>query len=63
MKKINKTKNKKIKQMKCPKCHKKMEYHPNTCHGYFGNITEGEHFFCSSCNIEAFPDGNWRRGR
>lgn len=53
----------KKKRRKCPECGKEMEFHPKTCYGYFGNVTEGPHYFCSSCNIEMFPDGEWRRGK
>jgi len=49
--------------MKCPECSEDMEYHPTTCYRFYENITKGEHYFCSSCNIEAFPSGEWRRGR
>lgn len=48
--------------MKCPECEEEMEYHKDTCHGFYGRSTEGPHYFCSSCNIEAFPNGEWRRG-
>jgi len=49
--------------MKCPECDKRMELHPTTCVGFYGNITEGKHHFCKHCNIEAFPDASYRRGR
>lgn len=48
---------------KCPQCQEPMERHPKTCIGLFGNTSEGPHWLCCDCNVEAFPDGHWRWGR
>jgi len=49
-------------ERKCPECNEIMEFHPKTCIGFCGNISEGKHWFCAHCNIEAFPE-TWRRGK
>jgi len=35
-------------RMKC-ECGSEMEFHEETCVGYFGDVTEGPHYFCSQC--------------
>ena len=47
----------------CPSCKSPMKHHLETCIGFYGNKSEGEHFFCNNCNIETFPDGFWRYGK